>query len=535
MEPFVIALATLSLADSISFMIVTPSLAFYVTSLGGSQDFYGFVLAVYSFTSFLGKPVLGRWSMIGCHSDAYNFQVPYMVSITLSVLGGLFYAIAPAFDDNQTALASVALGRILGGLGRANSALNFAYVARACEGNERTSITSILGGIQMIGMAIAPLFSACLSNVSFTLFGIPFDNLNSVGLLLIIFNLASQVVVYLYLPDLPIVEDSVSDDDDAEKESEWLKMFRCILLNPHLGVPFLTIFAFNFNFQFIETALAPAGLDALEWGPVEVSYVLGVMAVLIFLGMAAVHQLSQKGVSDFKLLCWGLLGNTIGYLMIYMLWYRGVHYMIFVLPVFVGTGSFPFLGAPNRSLFSEAVDRTPDLLGYEGTMQALLSMSSSIGGFTAPSMITHFCLRTPEEVSLSNDAREFSPLALLSPLLSLVVLVATFIAGEPVAGEPEKKVDKMTESEEEESPGEMTPLAPRRRSDGDTADPPPKTDNLGEPIRRFSLAEEARSASIRSTMLAPMGLIPQYGQIYEDDRRRIPNIPMTHLTSHQTR
>ena len=61
MEPFIFALATLNLADSISFMIVTPSLAFYIKSLGGSLDFYGFVLAVYSFTSFLGKPVLGRW------------------------------------------------------------------------------------------------------------------------------------------------------------------------------------------------------------------------------------------------------------------------------------------------------------------------------------------------------------------------------------------------------------------------------------------------------------------------------------------
>ena len=211
-----------------------------------------------------------------------------MVSITLSVLGGLFYAIAPAFTNSSTALASIAGGRILGGFGRANSALNFAYVVRACESSERTSITSILGGIQMIGMAIAPLFSAFLVNVNFSLFGIPFDNLNSVGLLLIIFNLASQVVVYLYLPDLPNDEDRTdSENSEGQKESEWLTMFRCIGRNPHIGVPFLTIFVFNFNWQFIETALAPAAFDALEWGPVQVSYVLGVMAVLIFLGKLA--------------------------------------------------------------------------------------------------------------------------------------------------------------------------------------------------------------------------------------------------------
>ena len=256
-------------------------------------------------------------------SDAYNFQVPYMVSITLSVLGGLFYAIAPAFVDSSTALASVALGRILGGLGRANSALGFAYVARACPAKQRTSVTAILGGVQMIGMAIAPLFSALIAGVKFSIFGIHFDYLNSVGLIMVVINLASQVVVYLYLPDLETPEDTGSDDnEEGEKESEWLMMFRCIVRNPHIGVPFLTIFTFNFNWQFIETALAPASFDVFQWGPVQVSAVLGVMAVLVFGGMTAVHKLSQIGISDFKLLVYGLLGNTIGYFLLYMLWYR---------------------------------------------------------------------------------------------------------------------------------------------------------------------------------------------------------------------
>ena len=46
------------------------------------------------------------------------------------------------------------------------------------------------------------------------------------------------------------------------------------------------------------------------------------MAVLVFLGMTSVHKLSQKGVSDFKLLLWGLSGNTFAYTLLYMLWFR---------------------------------------------------------------------------------------------------------------------------------------------------------------------------------------------------------------------
>lgn len=181
----------------------------------------------------------------------------------------------------------------------------------------------------MIGMAIAPLFSACLVHVDFDLMGVHFDNLNSVGLLLVGFNLASQIVVYLYLPDLPVGEDSDESDDEDEKESEWLLMLRCILRNPHIGVPFLTIFTFNFNWQFIETALAPASFDSLGWGPVQVSYVLGVMACLVFLGMITVNKLSGFGVSDFKLLCGGLFGNSIGYMLLYLLWYR--EWMMFLM------------------------------------------------------------------------------------------------------------------------------------------------------------------------------------------------------------
>jgi len=457
-----------------------PSLSFYITSLGGSQDFYGFVLAIYSFMSFCGKPILGRWS------DATSFKIPYMVSISFSVFGGFLYAIAPVFTNNQTALASVALGRIFGGLGRANSALNFAYVARACEAKDRTSITVLLGGVQMIGMAIAPLFSATLVNADFTFCGVHFDNLNSVGLILVILNLFSQVMVTMFLPDLPRVEGNGSEKE--ESESEGLRILRCILSNPQIAVPFFTILTFNFNWQLIETALAPAGQDIFGWGPVEISFMLGGMAFITCAGMITVHKLSRSDVSDFKLLCSGLTGNSLGYLLLYIMWHRGVSVAGFVGPIIVGTSAFPFMGAPNRSLFSAAVDLTPELAGHEGTMQALLSMSSSIGGFTAPFIVTRYWLRTPEEVSSSNDSREFGPWALFSPLLGLVCLTATFMAGEA-----EKKVEGV-------GPDETTPL-----------------DGKSPSKRRLSAVEVGRRASARASMCTSMTIIPPDGDMFEED------------------
>lgn len=143
-------------------------------------------------------------------------------------------------------------------------------------------------------------------------------------------------------------------------------------------------------------------------------------------------------------------------------------------------------------------------------------MASSVGGFTAPSMITHYCLRTPDEVTLSTDGREFTPLALFSPVLSLAVLVATF-----VSGEPKEKGEEIKSGDEESFPDETTQLlaeknGQRRRSDGDAPERGDKIEQPPRPHRRRSMMSEARCASIRGSMLSPMTFVPPDDMIYDD-------------------
>lgn len=140
-------------------------------------------------------------------------------------------------------------------------------------------------------------------------------------------------------------------------------------------------------------------------------------------------------------------------------------------------------------------------------------MSSSIGGFTAPGMITYFCLRTPEEVSSSSDGREFTRAALFSPLLSLFVFIVTFMVGEPEEKPDEQPDDEFIPYDEN------TPLQAisRRRSDGDRDSPTLKANANGHRRkRRNTIMEAARSAS--SFMTIPFSLIELNGDIiYEDD------------------
>ena len=42
----------------------------------------------------------------------------------------------------------------------------------------------------------------------------------------------------------------------------------------------------------------------------------------MFLGMTAVHHLSKTGTRDYFLLISGLLANSLGYILMYMLWHR---------------------------------------------------------------------------------------------------------------------------------------------------------------------------------------------------------------------
>ena len=137
-------------------------------------------------------------------------------------------------------------------------------------------------------------------------------------------------------------------------------------------------------------------------------------------------------------------------------------------------------------------------------------MASSIGGFTAPGIIVHYCLRTPDEVSLSNNGREFMLTALFSPALSLCVFIATFVVGDPL-----EKMDAIDTSDEER-PDETTPLTENKLHPRDSeGDEQSRMGTFEQPQRRRSILETARRASIRGSMTTAMTIIPQDDDIYE--------------------
>lgn len=452
-------LSFLGLIDSISFMIVAPSLVFYaIDVMNGTKEQYGIILSTFSFSSFLFKPILGYW----CDSTGGLFRIPYFVSISAASLGGLVYFLAsivpPSYSSSSTDIDATAtdsdntipsmntmglllifLGRFLGGMGAANSTLGFTYIAEVIPHESMTKASSILSTVRIVGMALAPTFNVILNKVHINIpIGrklIQINALNSVGLVLFFGNLMALIVMYCTfhepnhneknstkLSSSTTSSSSNSDDDNNEIVNEKSWKFWKAVLSFDILIPIFIVFALNANFQLLETALAPAASDALNWGPIQVSSVFSFNAILMFGVIIITYQLSAYGISDMTFLLFGELISVIGYTLLYILWKKDTEIWKFILPVVLSIACFPLLGAPSRTVYTELVSSQPYLASHQGIMQALISMAASIAGFVAPGLIASYVLRSPDMVLSSIDQREFTKWALIAPFFSFISL-----------------------------------------------------------------------------------------------------------------
>ena len=430
-------------------MVVAPSIVFYVLSLGGSKEQYGIILSAFSFSSFLFKPVLGFW----CDKSGYQFRTPYLASIAAASLGGALYFMASAFSGNA-AVFMLLLGRFLGGAGAANSTLGFTYVATLIPQEQMTKFTSLLSMVRVLGMVTAPGMNILLNGVNGSIGSLEINPLNSVGIFLLLSNLASALVIYFFLED-PSDEVKPEKSPVGHDKRDW--NFYKSFFSLDILLPILNIVHFNANFQLVETGLAPAASDLLGWGPVGISTLFGVNALIMFGIIVFTFHLSSIGVADEALLISGLILSTIAYALIYFLWHVGTSMWAFLTPFVLGTAAFPFLGSPTRSVFTKAVNKHPALREHQGSMQAIMSMGASVAGFAAPGLIATYVLRTPEEVAASKDQREFTAWALFAPLFSAIVLSGTLYL--TLCRAESKEVEQeLPEEEEELTPDETTKL-----------------------------------------------------------------------------
>jgi len=434
-----IALALVGLVDSISFMVVAPSIVFYVLDNGGTKEQYGLIMSIFSFSSFCTKPLVGHFS------DVYGFRLLYFATLCISCLGGILYLTASSVTSFPVTMIFVA--RLLGGIGAANAALGYAYLAKVVPHGEQTKTNSILSMTRIIGMTVGPALNIFLTGIDVTMFHghLKVDYMNAAGLVLILSNVLAIMAIAVFL-DEPHCDHCIPHKDTNVKD-ELCSIVRAVC-HFKILLPMFAIFTMNANFQLVETSLAPAASHALGWTPVEVSFLMGGMSIVIFIMMAVVIFLSAKGVKDIILMMIGCCIAAIGYYMTWYFWQWKTSTFYFILPILIGVSAYPFLAAPTRSVFTRAVDQYGILREHAGSMQALLSMSASVGGFATPGLVAAYILRTPTEVEEAQypHHRELSKGALFAPILLLIVLVGNIWIWMNTANQEELEGDESNET-----------------------------------------------------------------------------------------
>jgi MFS family permease len=206
----------------------------------------GLVLSAFSLASFCGKPVLGYWIDAG----GGKFRKPYFASITLAGLGGLLYFLASAFEGKPGIATQLILwGRLLGGLGAANQALGFTYLALTIPPEKQTQTSSILSMTRIIGMASGPGFNVLLAKVQGTIslggYSLVLTPFNTVGLFLAATNFLGMIVIFFLLDEPPEHIKPHITVKGKNNKWMWLEAFSCI----EILLPLYTIFVINSSFQ----------------------------------------------------------------------------------------------------------------------------------------------------------------------------------------------------------------------------------------------------------------------------------------------
>jgi MFS family permease len=139
--------------DLLGFGMVIPVMALYAERLGAPDSQIGWLMTGYSAMQFVFTPIWGRLS------DKYGRRPLLLLSIAMTAIGFLVYALAPDF---RWLIAS----RLFAGAATANIAIAQAYIADVTPPEGRARGMGIIGAAFGLGFILGPALGGFLSAVS---------------------------------------------------------------------------------------------------------------------------------------------------------------------------------------------------------------------------------------------------------------------------------------------------------------------------------------------------------------------------------
>ncbi len=244
-------LSLINLIDAISYMAVAPSLVFYVDDLGGTKEQYGLIMSTFSFASFCFKPIYGRW----VDASGNKYKIPFLVSFAGAIFGNLVYFAAILLPVGSVGVYALLAGRFFAGMGAANNALGFSYIATVIPHDQQTTINVLLTMMRIVGMTMGPLVNFFLGEIDTTIhignITIPMNPYNSVGLLVAGGQLLVLVVALIVFIEPPekVANVHSTNSTSTEEKSAGMKEFWKALWCVEIVIPLIIVFVVNCNFQ----------------------------------------------------------------------------------------------------------------------------------------------------------------------------------------------------------------------------------------------------------------------------------------------
>jgi len=363
-----VILVTLRITDAVEYGLIMPSLYRYLELMpdineSNKAHFYGIVLSSFSLSSLIMQLVLGRYS------DVRGFREAFIITIILAIGGNILYSMAYYLGSVYYALA----GRILSGIGAANTSLTFPYVARTFAPEKRKDAMFLLSLGFPFGMVLGPATNILTNKISFTYHGFQVDECNSPALLVAIFLviLFFSLVIFLVEPPEYSKEENKSSGGCGEvcKQSVEIRAFTCMF----------TVMAVNFMISTIEGLIVPITHSAFGWHPLQNSYVYCSIAIE-FIILTAIIKVASKYISETNNILFAHVFFFSGLTCAYMLWTYDMPVWHYLVATFVILAGIPFTFAPNRQRFTKLIEGSI----HQGTLSAFVSLFASLGSILGP-------------------------------------------------------------------------------------------------------------------------------------------------------
>eukprot|EP01133_Synstelium_polycarpum_P015501 gene15501-18412_t len=345
--------------------------------------YFNYVVALYSAGQFVSSPLFGMWG------NKRPTREPVLISIIISIIGNIIYAICylPADHHNFNAfVALMGLGRFIVGVGAGNVSVCRAFASERSDLSNKTQTMAKMSGAQGAGFVLGPAVGLLMVKVNFEIHGFRFDEYTSPGYISVltsIFNIVLLVWKFnpmqekkTFVETQPLLAD---DDDVVQKEIKPAsnasgERLLPVLISIYLFAVVISIFA------VFETILTPLTYKYYHWGTTPNGIILGSTGVLSVVVFVVISLPFIKKIDDRKTALFGLTCLVVA--LLFLSNYPGQtnlpKWQFFMGSIFVSIG-YPIASSLIYAIFSKVLHPK-----QQGTKMGWLTAGGSIARMAGP-------------------------------------------------------------------------------------------------------------------------------------------------------